>query len=120
MYRIYPISEETVKPHCGNLVCAIMHDGTRHYGILNRMECGQLILNEESPTVETLSALKRKSKSGVKSNRPNKTSNKVKAEIQAFGFGGGFGGGYPYGYGYGGGRLALDLAAIALLFAVLW
>ena len=128
MILIHPICEETIKPHYGNLVCAVMHDGTHHYGILNGMAFGQLILNDDSPIAETLSATDSKEKtksktirggkSKYKVNNTNKAQTSNKAQISAFGFGFGspFGLGSPFGFGR---RTALDLAAIALLFAVI-
>ncbi|MET3212015.1 UNVERIFIED_CONTAM: hypothetical protein ABIC26_005002 [Paenibacillus sp. PvR008] len=45
MFPIYPVNEANVAPHGGRLVCAVLHDGTRHVGILSGCSKGKLMLN---------------------------------------------------------------------------
>ncbi|MGM1021997.1 MAG: hypothetical protein ACQEXV_15890 [Bacillota bacterium] len=45
MFPIYPVNEANVAPHGGRLVCAVLHDGTRHVGILSGCGKGKLMLN---------------------------------------------------------------------------
>lgn len=112
MHRIHPISEDTIKLHLGLPVCAILHDGTEHYGVISKIEGGKLILNdfpqEAGPTLK-----RKKAKEAKRSNASQS------AQIKGLGFGLG----YPYGYGtpFGfGRRIVLDIALIALLFALIW
>jgi hypothetical protein len=97
MEIISPINAETCRSYVGKPVCAVLHDGSRYYGYVHGVEDGRLLLSYE-PQAAVTSAKK-------------KSKNKKKASTQAF-----FG---PYGYG---GLFALDLALIALLFALpfLW
>lgn len=45
MFPIYPITETGVAPYGGQMVCAVMHDGTRHVGILSGCSKSKLMLN---------------------------------------------------------------------------
>jgi hypothetical protein len=45
MERIFPITGETVMPHIGRCVCAVLHDGTHYYGTLEGIDGGHLIIN---------------------------------------------------------------------------
>lgn len=101
MELIDPICEAKVNPYLGKHVCVVLLDGTTIYGTLGGLKGEQLMLNscfggEAAATANAKqSQLKRK---------------REKARTTAFG--------YPYGpYPYGG-ALALDLALIALLFAI--
>jgi hypothetical protein len=116
MDPIYPVNEEICSRLIGAPVCAVLNDGTRHYGIISRVEGGKLILNDdpEQDFVEASSYGKKgKSKANIsakqKSSRGKTASKQGKAQISAFGPAG-FG--YPYPFG---GRIAIDLAAIAFL-----
>lgn len=92
---ISPINAETCSSYYGKPVCAVLYDGTRVYGYLKSVDDGRLLLSDRSETAETSSRL-RKGK---------------KAKTSAY---------YPYSpFGiFPGGVLALELALIALLFAV--
>ncbi|MGQ3478191.1 hypothetical protein [Paenibacillus sp. TY11] len=50
MFPIYPVNEASVAPHGGRLVCAVMHDGTRHIGIISGCSKGKLMLNGYPPS----------------------------------------------------------------------
>ncbi|GKS13595.1 hypothetical protein YDYSY3_45950 [Paenibacillus chitinolyticus] len=54
MQRIDPASREQIKPHIGRPVLVYLRDGTEIFGILSRLERGNLILNEK-PGVKNLS-----------------------------------------------------------------
>lgn len=115
MIPIHPISEDNIKRHCGLPVCAVLQDGTRHYGMLSRVDGGQLYLNEDAPVASEVAFTSDRKKKG-------KASSSKKASVSQW-FGGPYGYGGFGGYGYGrpfgfGGRIALDIAAIALLFAL--
>lgn len=47
MFPVYPITEQNIKPYCGNLVCIVTNEGRRFIGTLSRIDSGQLILNED-------------------------------------------------------------------------
>ncbi|RXZ84782.1 hypothetical protein EBB07_01840 [Paenibacillaceae bacterium] len=123
MERIYPITEEYVSRFCGQVVCAVMEDGTRHIGVLSSCRGGQLYFNEENiDDADTMDVLH---KSGLSKRKPRskrkKTSVKGKALTKAFPGGGEPFGSYPGPYGPGGFSpfrtpFVLDLALIALLF----
>jgi hypothetical protein len=113
MIPIHPVEEKAVSRYIGMPVCAVLQDGTRHYGILSRIEKGKLILNESPEEAESAN-LKRRSRGKAKTTSVRKGA---KAKISAFPAVEGFPGPYPYGYPNPfGGRIVLDLAAIALLF----
>jgi hypothetical protein len=117
MDPIYPVNEEVCSRLIGAPVCAVLNDGTRHYGIISRVEDGKLILNDgpEPEIVESSNYGKRgKSKANIsakqKSSRGKTAAKQGKAQINAFG---------PAGFGYPhpfGGRIAIELATIAFLF----
>ncbi|PYI50872.1 hypothetical protein [Paenibacillus flagellatus] len=124
MNRIDPVTEESCSRFIGMPVCAVLHDGTRHYGVISRVSGGKLILNDTPETSQTSGSVKRSKGKASTSARPK--SGKAKkgapagqAAISAFpaevGYGYPYPSPYPYPYPFGG-RIALDLAAIALLF----
>ncbi|ASR45999.1 MULTISPECIES: hypothetical protein [Paenibacillus] len=45
MIPIYPVNEASVAPYGGQMVCAVMRDGTRYVGILSGCSKGKLMLN---------------------------------------------------------------------------
>lgn len=47
MFPVYPITEQNVKPYCGNQVCIVTNEGRQLIGTLSRIDNGQLILNED-------------------------------------------------------------------------
>lgn len=142
MYPIYPIHEETCKPHYGRPVLVVLQDGTRHMGILSKLEGGKLILNE-APEAETKGKKKAK-KVKTRASGRKKTANTSEAGVPLQSFAqslypvdprlipgpvpspgvsraGAFvqqGPISPFGYPYNffGERIAFDVAAIALLF----
>ncbi|WP_252361508.1 hypothetical protein [Paenibacillus terrae] len=141
MFPIYPVNEANVAPHGGRLVCAVLHDGTRHVGILSGCGKGKLMLNGyPSPFSNSLYAenfnnkgkqeAKKISSKRQKRNSKNKarSSAKISSSIKRpreslapydtgrFAGNGGLGYGGRYGYGAG---LALDLALIAFLFLLI-
>ncbi|MDF2922704.1 MAG: hypothetical protein K0R57_1618 [Paenibacillaceae bacterium] len=105
MELINPICDAGVKPHIGKHVCVVLVDGTTIYGTLGGLNGQQLMLRSCLETGEALST------NGVKAKAQLEKRGK-KVKVSGFG--------YP---GYGHHReLGLDLALIALLFAIpfLW
>lgn len=113
MYPIHPISQDTVKPLYGQLVCVMMKDGTRHVGVLSLLHKGRLILNDDSN--EQLGPVekepKQKKKKGNKIHKKSLTTSSLPdAHINY----------YPYNPYYGfRERLVLDIALIGFLFLLL-
>ena len=96
MEMISPVTAEACSPYIGRPVCAVLHDGSRYYGYLHSVEGGQLRLRSEQDAAVT--SMKKK-----KRHAPE-------ASTKAF---------YPFSpFGYQRGTIALDLALIALLFAI--
>ncbi|MBP3965924.1 hypothetical protein [Paenibacillus lignilyticus] len=136
MDQIYPLHEDHIKNFCGMAVCAVTHDGQRHYGILSRCHGGKLMFNEQAGALKHVSSKAEPPQQGkvtnskVKSKKGSKkavTEAKPKeaAQTQAYYpydpyYGDPY---YGYGYGYGyspfGGAFALDLAALAFLFLLI-
>lgn len=62
MQRIDPASSEQIRPHIGRPVLVYLRDGAEIFGILSRLDQGNLILNEEpdvkSPSAKTDKKLK--------------------------------------------------------------
>lgn len=110
MELINPICDEKLRPHMGKHVCVVLVDGTTIYGTLDGLNGQQLMLKSCFAGGEAVSTNSTKAKAQL--SKKQKT-----AQTSAFG-------GYPYGggFGYGGGAWGLDLALIALLFAIpfLW
>ncbi|WP_127585358.1 hypothetical protein [Paenibacillus koleovorans] len=80
MQLYHPISHEECQPLLGMPVCAIMQDGTRHYGILSRAENGKVYLNEEAANgTSPITA------SPVKSKGKTQAKTKLKAKVKAKG-----------------------------------
>jgi hypothetical protein len=105
---ITPLTPAGIQPYIGRPVCAVMQDGTRHFGILHGCDGGQLILGA-APGGLTLASLERgKSRKAV----PEKA--KTKALFGPFGGLGGFG------LGFGFGAITLSLAFLAALFFIPW
>lgn len=107
MELINPICDEKLRPHLGKHVCVVLVDGTTIYGTLDGLNGQQLMLKSCFADGEPLSTNSAKAKAQL-------TKKGKKAQTSAWG--------YPYGgYGYGG-AWGLDLALIALLFAIpfLW
>ena len=123
MNRIHPIDEATCTHFIGMPVCAILHDGTRHYGVISRTAGGKLILNEP-PEAATDSAKSKIAKSKTATSGKTKTGKSAKtggsdpnggnARLSASPFAGPYPGAFPF--APFGNRVTLDLAAIALLF----
>ncbi|MEI7025111.1 hypothetical protein [Paenibacillus sp. y28] len=127
MHVIHPICEEKCKPFYGRPVCVVMHDGTRYFGTLSRLHNNELILNEAAPAgishkSSLTAAPAKKSKNKKHTKAAGAAQAPATAKLSSFGP-------YPYGgyngyagyspYGFGGGRVALGLASIALLFLLL-
>lgn len=100
MIPITPVTAETCSPYIGRPVCAVMQDGTHHYGILRGIGDGQLYL-ERGRDELALASLRDRSKAQPKP--------AAKAHTKAF-----------YGYGLGYGAFAISLALLAALFFVPW
>ena len=99
MIPISPINAQTVSPFIGSPVCAVLQDGTRHFGILRGIGGGQLYLDGCSGGGPTLASLPGSRKARVKGG---------KSHTNAFGFG----------FGFGFAALALSLAVLAALFFI--
>ena len=97
MEIISPVTADSCSSYIGKPVCAVLHDGSRYYGFLQAVENEQLILRFQEETAAATSSKKRKNKSDAKTNAFNPYP--------------------PYGY-FPRGTIALELALIALLFAV--
>jgi hypothetical protein len=96
MERIFPITMETVMPHIGRCVCAVLHDGTHYYGTLEGIDGGHLVINGYGPgEVATYSV--RKKQAGQK-----------RKEVHTSAF-------YP---GFGFRRFFFPFASLAFLFAL--
>jgi len=96
---ISPITAETCSPYVGQPVCAVMQDGTHHYGILRGIGDGNLYLDGRRDEL-ALASLRGKSKANAKPD---------KAHTKAF---------FGLGFGLGFGAFALSLAALTALFFV--
>ncbi|WP_166240706.1 hypothetical protein [Paenibacillus turpanensis] len=122
MHPIHPVCEETCLPHIGRQVCVVLNDGMRYLGTLTAVRDGKLILNgQEEAAVEGFSG-KSKNNSKAKTKAKRKTRTKAKqltasisalppeplvSPVPAYPY-------YPDPF-YGP-ELALDFAAISLLF----
>jgi hypothetical protein len=102
MQQITPICEDTIRPHIGRPVCAVMHDGTYLIGTIADCRNGQLYFQGgvQGPGVVSTSA--KRASAQIKKNIKNK------ANISFFPFFG-FGAGFVTG--------AITLGLIAALFA---
>jgi hypothetical protein len=105
---IYPVTAETCSRFAGMPVCVVLHDGTRHYGILSRVEGGKVILNDAPQALTASKKNRKQTNRQVKTSAKNKATSKP-ASVSDFGYGN------PAFFPFGG-RIALDLAAIAFLF----
>jgi small nuclear ribonucleoprotein (snRNP)-like protein len=121
MRPIYPICEATCKEHYGKPVVIFLKDGGELSGVLSGFENGQLILNDDSmPGAGVSSRIgKKTTKSASKSRKGAKGARNGKsaeAATSAYPFGP-----YPYPYPVFNpfGRIVLDLALVALLFALI-
>jgi len=129
MEPIYPLNEGRIRPFCGNLVCVLMQDGTRHVGVLSSCGKGRVVLNGElegAGVVPGGQLYLNKRQAGSAKRSASGSRKRVKAgrkgaptaATQAFPYGyagpGFYGPRYPFGA-----RLVLDLALIAFLFLLL-
>ncbi|MDF2964186.1 MAG: hypothetical protein K0S39_5921 [Paenibacillus sp.] len=110
MKPIHPICAETCREHYGKPVLIILKDGGEVAGILTKLENGSIILNGDS-TAATNNIKPAKKTAAVS----KKGKNKAKVSFSP----------YPYPpvpyyppFNPYGGALILDLALIALLFAL--
>ncbi|WP_020617789.1 hypothetical protein [Paenibacillus daejeonensis] len=129
MEPIFPLHEERISQFCGQVVCAVMKDGTRYVGVLSSCKGGRLMLNDHGSHGHTghphissdagISAAKPDKKKNSKSKKAAKEAEPT-AETQAFGP---YGYGYNYGYGPGyypfGPPIGLELGLLAFLFLLL-
>ncbi|BFH62691.1 hypothetical protein [Paenibacillus azoreducens] len=53
MQFIHPISEDTIRPHMGKRVCAVLCNGTYYYGVVTDVRDGHLVLGGKSPQTAT-------------------------------------------------------------------
>ncbi|MGG6311353.1 hypothetical protein [Paenibacillus macerans] len=114
MQQIYPVCEESCKPHIGKTVCAVLQDGRYYVGTITGVSDKGVELNGGyASDANVLSTQPAKAKKQL---QHMKSKTKAQAKTKAFGYGPGYPGpGYGYGYDYG---LGLDWAAIALLFLI--
>ncbi|MFS0723519.1 hypothetical protein [Paenibacillus sp. 1P07SE] len=129
MEPIFPLHEERINQFCGQVVCAVMKDGSRYVGVLSSCKGGRLMLNDHPSDSSghpghahhsygaDISAAKPEKKKNAKNRK--KAAENTTAQTQAF---------YPYGPypGYGprpyypfGPPLALELGLLAFLFLLL-
>jgi hypothetical protein len=99
MELISPINVRTCKPYIGKPVCAVLHDGSHVYGYLHKVDGGKLYFAETAQGPGTVSTRAEKAKKPL-----NKKMDKAQTSFFSPFFSPGF--------------FALDLALIALLFAV--
>lgn len=119
MQLIHPICNDKIMPFIGQPVCAIMHNGTYHYGICEGIRNGKLILNNDVKGAGTLSTSAKKAK--IQLSRINNKAKTSGLGLPGFGLGGGLGGGIGGIGRFGGllgGGLGLGLGLVALLFAL--
>lgn len=132
MEPIYPLTEEHLGQFCGQLVCVVLQDGTRHVGVLSRCSKGRLLLNDEWPEQDGVLGLSQAAAKGKGKRRlagkPAATSKRRGKPAAAphapdvFTAAFPFAGGYPYAPyrpRFYGPRLWLDLALIALVLLIL-
>ncbi|HZG84537.1 hypothetical protein [Paenibacillus sp.] len=112
MYCEYPVREEHVHHFKNRYVGVVLMDGTRHYGVVTGCENGRLILNGQA---EASAGKRKRKKAGVRAKSGNKTATKALLPPPPPPFVPPFGPFVPP----VGPRLVLDLATIALLFALL-
>ncbi|MFD2615158.1 hypothetical protein [Paenibacillus gansuensis] len=122
MYPIYPITKDAVLPFSGQLVCAVLKDGTRHVGILSRVHNGKLILNEteenhRSTTVEKHPNGKKQANVSKKTRKAGLSSESASGEVSDSRLREGFG--YPGPRAFFGPPLLLDVELILLLALLL-
>lgn len=103
MIPISPITAETVMPYVGRPVCAVMQDGTRHFGILGGIGEGRLYLHVPSDGLALASLPDKRNRKRTKQAKPDK------AYTKAF---------FGFGLGFGFGALALSLGLLTALFFV--
>ena len=94
MQIIHPVSSKVCRAYTGKPVCAVLLDGRKVYGYLQCIQGKKLILTDQPISAQT--SLKKNSKKAI-------TSAYIPYP--------------PYGF-FPGGRLVLNLAFIAFLFAV--
>ena len=102
MHFINPMTEEGIRPYKGRRVCAVLCDGTHHYGTITDVRDGHLVLDGPCNQSATVCSTK-------------KTKSKTNKSASISQFYPGYGYGYGYGYGRG---LALSLGLLALLFLI--
>lgn len=121
MIPIYPLTEESIRKHCGQRLIAVTHDGRQYTGILSRVKNGQLIFNENAAAVSKKRGLKTKKKKASTSRVPvNPKSVAPTAPVPGtapiFPRPAGPIPAHDHGYAE---HFVLDLSTIALLFVVL-
>jgi len=119
MKPIHPICEEQCREHYGKPVLVILRDGSELVGVLSRYDQDKLILNgetfpEDLPTYNKSIQLKKHKKLSINQKKKSGGKATVSAFPGAFGPGPGVSPFFPFG-----GPLVLDLALIALLFALI-
>ncbi|GAA3409500.1 hypothetical protein ACFFNY_09920 [Paenibacillus hodogayensis] len=77
MEQIVPITEEVCSRFVGFPVCAVLNDGTRHYGIISRVRSERLVLNDTGDDPESTGIPRRsKGKNGASTTARNRKSRK--------------------------------------------
>lgn len=120
MERIFPVTEQTCKAHCGKPVLIYLYDGSEIYGVLSRVENGRLILNDTVAEVSGSSKKKPRGKTAKTKIKQDTAATQTLGPLGVpYGYGDGLYGFPPFG-GFGiGAALVIELAAIAALFAFL-
>ncbi len=98
MERIFPITSAAVTPFVGSPICAVLHDGTHYYGMLEKIDGDQMILTGYIRKPGELETYAKKNKPSV--------SKAKKVKTTAF---------FP---GFGFQRFVLPFVSLALLFAL--
>jgi hypothetical protein len=120
MNEHFTLDEETCRRLIGYPIVAVLHDDSRHYGIISKVGGGKLILNDNPATEQSagtaersrrktnLSGKKGAGKSGKSRGGPANVSAYPAAEFGQFPFPSPFGA-----------RVALELSSVAGLFPLL-
>jgi hypothetical protein len=134
MQRVFPVTEQTCREHCGKPVLIFLNDGSEITGMLSRVEGGKLYLNEQSDTSdenqsddETVASSSKKKKTvKTRAIKKKKAAGGKKVRTAAANTADPFFG--PYGLPpaeYGGGAyggyaapLVFDINAVAALFVL--
>ncbi|MEF3306454.1 hypothetical protein [Paenibacillus sp. GYB003] len=125
MEQIVPINEESIGRFVGFPVCAVLGDGTRHYGIISRVRKGKLILNDSEEALLSAAPKRRRRTQGAVSargGRSRKTGGAAEPPVRLSAFPAGEEAGYPEVFETPSPfsvKVSLDIANISAIFPLL-